>query len=442
VTNSGDSKPKTVLVALKSEFVLYATAPAQINMTLSSRLTRRLPRYLIPLLAVCIVAGSTFLSGVHKQGGAKDIDTKYFYAAAKCWAAGESPYEPAVYDAAFYASFGSHPDAMFVAYLPTLMLVVLPMAPFAWHGAALLFSLMNFAAAMALFWACYCIVRESVGAPLSLKHWFWVVLASTVGAIPATIFTGQTSVFTAAAAALAIAGCRIQRTWMIVVGLVIATAKPHISGPLILFIVLFEPRQRRAIAIAAGIIVAVITYAAVADSNLLRSYLNSVRTYNSLAANSPVKQIGVVPLLLHFGIPAQIGGWLGLLSLICVLGLTAAFLRWRKFTLTEAPVAVMLLVFSIGLARPIQGYDGACYALGIALLATLELRFQGALLIPALLIWRLAPFIGLHLNIPGNLLYTYAWLGLLIGSVVIAVLQLRSRNAIGTTPLAVESISA
>ncbi|MBV8672969.1 MAG: DUF2029 domain-containing protein, partial [Acidobacteriaceae bacterium] len=315
----------------------------------------------------------------------------------------------------------------------------LPMAPFAWPVAAALFSLMNFAAAMVLFWACYSIVRESVGVPLRLKHWFWVVLASSIGGIAGTIFTGQTSVFTAAASALAIAGCRLQRTWLIVVGLVIATAKPHLSGPLILFIFLFEPRQRRAIAIAAGMIAAVVGYAAMVDSNLLHSYLNSVRTYNALAANDPVKQIGIVPLLLHFGISAQIGGWLGLLSLIFVLGLTALLLKHCRCALTQVPLALMLLAFSIGLARPIQGYDVCCYAIGIALLATLDLRSQAALLAPSLLIWRPALLSGLHLTISANLLSTLAWLGLLIGSVIIAALRLRSDEAVRTTPLAAES---
>lgn len=121
-----------------------------------------------------------------------------------------------------------------MAYPPTLIPLVLPMALFDWPVAAALFSWMNFGTTMGLYWASCRMVRESVGSPLNLQHWFWVVLASTVGSIGGTIFPGQSSVFIAAACALAIVGCRLGRMWLTVVGLVVATAKPHLSGPLIL----------------------------------------------------------------------------------------------------------------------------------------------------------------------------------------------------------------
>ena len=65
-------------------------------------------RLLNHVLAGSIVAGSVFLSGVFKKGDAKDIDARCLYVAAKCWAAGTSPYGPAIYDARFIAIFGSH----------------------------------------------------------------------------------------------------------------------------------------------------------------------------------------------------------------------------------------------------------------------------------------------------------------------------------------------
>lgn len=183
-------------------------------------------RYLIPILAVGLVAGSVLYSGVIQRGPAKDIDARYFYAAAKCWASGYSPYEAAVYYPTLRTEFGSTADGAF-AYPPTLMLVVLPMAYFDWPTAAKLFSLMNFGASMVLFWACYRLVRESLGAPLGPVHWIWVALASTMGGVAGTIFTGQTSVFIAAACAMALVGCRLQRPWLTVIGLAIATAKPQ-----------------------------------------------------------------------------------------------------------------------------------------------------------------------------------------------------------------------
>jgi hypothetical protein len=398
-----------------------------------SPFTRLANRHLIALIAVSIVALSVLFSGVIRHGASKDVDAYYFYAAAKCWAAGKSPYEIAAYDATFYASFNMHPDPpRLVAYLPTLMLLVLPMAPFDWPIAAKLFSLMNFGAAMVLFWACYRIVRELVGSPLRLMHWFWVVLACTIGGIAGTIFTGQTSVFVTAACALAVVGCRIQRTWLTVVGLVVASAKPHLSGPVILFILLFEPRQGRAVAIAAGFIVALVGYTALVDSNLFHSYIDSVSTYKMLSVNDPAKQIGAVPLLLSFGVSLEVGHWLGALGLITVVGLAALLLKRYRSALTRMPYALLLLVFSIGIAQPIQPYDLSCYAMGVALLATLDLRYQCLLLTPALIIWRPALLSDLHITIPVNQLASFAWLSLLVGSVIIAILQLKKAAALRT----------
>jgi hypothetical protein len=65
-------------------------------------------RLLNHVLAGSIVAGNVFLSGVFKKGDAKDIDARCFYVAAKCWAAGKSPYDPTIHDARFLAIFGSH----------------------------------------------------------------------------------------------------------------------------------------------------------------------------------------------------------------------------------------------------------------------------------------------------------------------------------------------
>ena len=392
----------------------------------SSKSTKPAARFLIHFLAGTIVAGSVFLSGVFKRGGAKDIDARYFYVAAKCWAAGQSPYQSTRYDASFRAAFGSPPEALFVAYPPTLIPIVLPMAPFDWPVAAALFSCMNFGAAMALYCACYRMVRESVGTPLRLGHWLWVVMASTIGGIGGTIFTGQSSVFITAACALAIVGCRLGRMWLTVIGLVLATAKPHLSGPLILFVLLFEPRQRRALAIVAGVVAILVAYAAMVDSNLLHSYLDSIHTYNTLSQNDPAKQLGAVSLFLQFGIPLAAAQWLGILCLIIVLVLTACILKYSRESLTQVPIALMLLTFSTGLARGIQGYDVCCYAMGIALAATLNFRFRCALLIPALLVWRPGLLDKFGMVISGNHVASFAWLGLLTGTVIIAVLQFRS----------------
>ena len=390
---------------------------------------RRIPPYFFPVLATLIVAGSLFFSGIYSHGAGKDIDARFFYAAAKCWASGSSPYQPEVYDAVFRSIFGSAPEALFVAYLPTLMLVVMPMAAFDWTHAKELFALMNFGAAMVLYWACYRLVRELVGAALRPKHWLWIVLGSTIGGIAGTLFTGQTSVFVTAACAVALVGCRLQRSWLTVIGLVVASAKPHLSGPLLLFIVVFEPTQRRAVAIAVAIVAVIFGYAAAVDPDLLRSYIDSIRIYGSLATNDPSKQVGFAALLTRFGVEQKIAGIYGAVALASLLGFIGWYVWSSRRALTQLPLAVMLLVLSIGLARSIQGYDLCCYAIAIALLATVEFRFQMALLMPAAIVWR--PVLVVPRNsLPEvhNLAATLAWLALVVATVVMAGRAMRRHH--------------
>jgi Glycosyltransferase family 87 len=379
----------------------------------------------VPIVAVAIVMGSVFFSGVLKQMGAKDIDARYFYVAAKCWAAGESPYDPATYQTMYRLQFGAQPDAGFVAYLPTLMVVILPMAPFDWPVAAKIFSLLNFSAAMVLFWACYRLVRESLGSPLRPKHWLWVTIASTIGGISGAILTGQTSVFIAAACALAVVGCRLQRPWMTVVGLVVASAKPHLSGPILLFIAASERPQRRAMLIAIAGAALICCYAALIDPNIVRSYLGSIAAYNSLASNDPTTQIGLVSLLVRGGTSLRVAQLAGASCLAVVMGL-AAWLLWKsRQGLSSSTHVMMLLIFSAGLARPIQAYDVCVYALGIGLLGTVESALSFGFLVPAILLWRPGLLDQLHLAIPNILVATGAWLAMLIGSMFLIGNDLR-----------------
>jgi hypothetical protein len=277
---------------------------------------------------------------------------------------------------------------------------------------------------------------------LDPQHWFWVVLASTIGGIGGTIFTGQSSVFIAAACALAIVGCRLGRTWLTIVGLVVATAKPHLSGPLILFILLFEPRQRRSVAIAVGIVAILVVYAATVDSNLLHSYLGSIHTYSTRPVNDPAKLLGLISLFLHFGISLAAAQLLGILCLFLVLVLAGWLLRYSGGSLTRTPVALMLVIFSIGLARGIQGYDACSYAMGIALVATLDFRYRCTLLIPAALVWRPGLLDKVRQVYSEGQVGSFAWLGLLIGAVILTGLQLRSYWIDRSSALVAEASSA
>jgi hypothetical protein len=203
--------------------------------------------------------------------------------------------------------------------------------------------------------------------------------------------------------------------------MLVASAKPQLSGPLLLMLLVFEPQQRRAIGIAALVGALIVAYAAAVDPNLPRSYLHSVQSYSALQANDPLQLIGLVSLLLRLGVPGSGAQLLGLIVLAGTLGIVAWRLHRSGRRLSEDPVAITLLIFSIGVAKPIQGYDVCSYATGIALLGLMPLMFESVLLIPGLLLWRPAIAAKLHVTMPANFILTFASIALLTGALVMAV---------------------
>ena len=377
-------------------------------------------RYLISILAIGLVAGSVLHSGVIRDQPAqvKDMDARYFYAAAKCWASSQSPYDATAFSSRFHAEFATEPDTS-LAYPPTLMLLVLPMGYFKWSVAAKLFSILNFGAAMVLFWSCYRLVRESLGAPLRIVHWFWVVLASTMAAIDVSIFYGQSSVFIAAACAIALVGSRLQRPWLAVIGLVIATAKPQLSLPLLIFMPLFERRQRKAFLIAAAVIALPCAYAASIDPHIVQSYRDTVYSYGSVQINDPANQIGAVSLLARIGIGSPTSRIIGVICCLAVLFLAARLLLRSRESLSSSPLAMMLVVFSTGLAIPFHSPGMCCYSVGIALIATAKPRYRATYLLPSLFAWRPDLLLDrLHWNMPKSLIPSIAWMALILVTVV------------------------
>jgi len=371
-------------------------------------------RNFVGLVAVLAVACSIFYSGLLKPTAARDIDARYFYVAAKCWASGESPYDAPVYRAKFRATFDAEPEALFVAYLPTLMPAILPMAPLDWPAAARLFAALNFSAAMLLLWAGYRLLREMQGAPLSLLHWSWLALGMTVGGVAATISTGQTSLLVAAACALALWGCRSRSRWMVIAGTVIASAKPHLSAPILLFLLLFEPAQRKSLFIAGGIIVAFIAYAAALDGNFFANYLGAIRAYNALSNNDPKLLIGLGYFLAGTNLSSLADQALGVVAI--GISLALAGLLYRRGELRAGNALALTLVFcTVGILHPIQGYDVCIYAVGISLCSMLPRRTQLVYLVPNLLLWRPTVFSRVIPHVTPASIANLGWLLLLTG---------------------------
>jgi hypothetical protein len=194
-------------------------------------------------------------------------------------------------------------------------------------------------------------------------------------------------------------GCRLGQMWLTVVGLVVATAKPHLSGPLIL-------------------------------------------TYSTGQVNDTAKLLRAISLFLHFGISLAAAQLLGILGLLLVLVLAGSLLRYSGGSLTRTPVALMLVMFSSGLARGIQGYDACCDPMGIALMATLDFRYRYNFLIPAALVWRSGLLDKVRQVVSGERVGSFAWLGLLIGTVILAGLQSRSYWTDRSSALVAEASSS
>jgi hypothetical protein len=385
-------------------------------------------RNFVGLVAVLVMVGSIFYSGLIKPIGARDIDARYFYVAARCWASGESPYDATRYKAMYRATFSLEPDALFVAYLPTLMPVVLPMAPLDWWAAARLFGALNFSAAMLLLWASYRLVRELLGAPLRLMHWSWLTLGTTIGGVSGSISTGQTSVLIAAACALALLGCRLQNRSMVIAGTVIASAKPHLSAPILLFILIFEPTQRKSMFIAGAIIMAFIAYAAVLDGNLLANYLGAIKTYNAISNNDPKLQIGLGSFLAYATLSPLVVQVLSVAALAISLTLAGVLYRRGDLGKRGSALALTLVFFSIGIVHSIQGYDVCIYAMGISLCSMLSRRMQLMYLVPTILLWR--PTV-LSMAIPVLRAVSIAdlgWLMLLTGCIYFAARMISVRS--------------
>jgi len=385
-------------------------------------------RNFVGLVAVLVMVGSIFYSGLIKPIGARDIDARYFYVAARCWASGESPYDATRYKAMYRATFNLEPDALFVAYLPTLMPVVLPMAPLDWWAAARLFGALNFSAAMLLLWASYRLVRELLGAPLRLMHWSWLTLGTTIGGVSGSISTGQTSVLIAAACALALLGCRLQNRSMVIAGTVIASAKPHLSAPILLFILIFEPTQRKSMFIAGAIIMAFIAYAAVLDGNLLANYLGAIKTYNAISNNDPKLQIGLGSFLAYATLSPLVVQVLSVAALAISLTLAGVLYRRGDLGKRGSALALTLVFFSIGIVHSIQGYDVCIYAMGISLCSMLSRRMQLMYLVPTILLWR--PTV-LSMAIPVLRAVSIAdlgWLMLLTGCIYFAARMISVRS--------------
>jgi hypothetical protein len=358
-----------------------------------------------------------------------DSDFVSFYSAARCWITGHSPYEMATFHR--YTAMYSAPRPFFAGYLPTILPVLAPVAPFSFTTAELVFRCINLCAAVALFWCTIRLARHFRGGPLTNGDWCWLLGANSLAAVSAPIHFGQTSLLISLAVTATLVGLIEDWPWLAAAGILISSAKPILSLPLFLFALVFQPSARRPLVYAILASIPLVVYAAWVDQNLVQSYLSSAHAYTSDPLNKATLMIGLIALLEAIGVPATAGYAISAAAFLAVAGVITALLLKQRTKLTESYAALALLLLMPGLATPVHNYDFSCYTPAIALMAVMPrwTALPAAIATLALIVPRLfMPPVKMdwfQLYIGRDIVYGSAWAIFLLLTLAVCVGKLR-----------------
>jgi hypothetical protein len=262
--------------------------------------------------------------------GARDIDTRYFFIAGKVWVHGQSPYDFASYLGTWKQYFSDEIAPGAFAYLPGSFLYAAPLGLLDWQAARVLFRAMNLGAVLLIATLCLLYARSWRDGKPSLRHYAWTAVGLTLGGMPGTILTGQSTVIVCAAT-LAVAISPFRRWYSLLPAIVVAGSKPQIAAPALIVMALVDRPARRQIlgaAIAATFICGLIM---VFDTAPITHLLHTVWGNAHLGANTSTRMIGLGPLLAVLGVNKIVGGLLQLLALTSVVGVV---LLWAPRTTT------------------------------------------------------------------------------------------------------------
>jgi hypothetical protein len=368
-----------------------------------------------------------------------DSDFVSFYSAARCWIAGRSPYVMDTFHR--YTAMYGPPRPFFAGYLPTILPVLAPVAPFSFATAEVIFRCINFAAAIALFWCTVRMARHFRGGPLTNGDWCWLLGANSLAAVSAPIHFGQTSLLISLAVAATLVGLIEEWPWLAAAGILISSAKPILSFPLFLFALIFQRSARRPLVYAILASIPFAIFAAWVDPNLVHSYLASAHAYTSDPLNKPTLMIGLLALLEAIGVPATAAYAISAAAFLAVAGVTAAALLKQRAKLTESHAALALLLLMPGLATPVHNYDFSCYTPAIALMAAMPrwTALPAAIATLALIVPRLfMPPVKLdwyQLYIGRDIVYGSAWAIFLLLTLAVCVDELRKSERTASAAL-------
>jgi len=330
-----------------------------------------------------------------RTGPDRHIDFKMFFIAGKCCIQGLSPYNMAQYFRIYNDNYHFLPDPLVgFSYPPAALLYCIPLGFLSMGAALRVFDGLNLLACLALFGSSYYWWKGRKGnKALPVAAWAWLAFSLTLFPVIGTIFTSQTGLFAVAGAMLAIVACRFDRPFVIVAGIVMASSKPQLTAPVLLFLFLFQKKNRRAINAALALVALSGILMVIGNPAPLDSAVLTFRQYTRASVNYETNMYGLAALLRYWGAGQVLTHIVTAAVFFLIFTFVVYALRRRLsadpfFDISASPAAIAVLFTLAGVITAIHWYDLVAFSPAVMLAGTRS-RGQQLLLSPALLgIWR------------------------------------------------------
>lgn len=306
-----------------------------------------------------------------------DWDAQYWYAGGKTWLAGESPYDTNAFKRVWINELGeaSLPSRWGVAFVypPTLLLIGIPMALLPWSLAA---PALRIASVLSFIGIILMAVRLGGGAGSrpwrELDTWVCAGMSCLLLSVSQTIYQGQVSLIVVFGMMLAFSASQGRSTAVVgVMGLLLASIKPQISLPLLIYVLVRGPHRH----IVVGLLTTVAMSLALLVATPVTALVENVRTSLSVHMGeqdwNQLSRYDSLPSLLGTTPYAKGAAAAGIALGVLVAALLAT--RQRQVGLTggrqtDRHVLHLLLALSVAL-MPLHWYDTVLYVPLVAHLA-------------------------------------------------------------------------
>lgn len=206
-----------------------------------------------------------------------DYDVRYPYTAGACWWAGESPYDAEIFTETWEDLYGAPPrfKSTFV-YPPTMAIIGMPLALLPPFVASWTFRVFNFLALGLIVWFTWRLMSGE-----RIRHRFigpaaWYVgLTFFLTSVVLCIFQGQNALVIAAGCLAAWYGVERRILWLLILGFLVASAKPQISMVPLLYILFLGHYRWFLYGASASAALALLMIAIAPDPGILEAYRGS-----------------------------------------------------------------------------------------------------------------------------------------------------------------------